>query len=87
MYEAWTYIALCKLPESCWLRIYIYIFNPEDGGDIFLRNIGLRGVISETIELFLQLLLLRRELMLRDNLIGPNLVSHWIASYKQQVHN
>jgi hypothetical protein len=27
-------------------------FNPEDGGDIFLRNVGLHGVISQKMVLF-----------------------------------
>jgi hypothetical protein len=39
--------------------LLVFFFEPEDGGDIFLRNVdeltfnGLHGVISQKIELFI----------------------------------
>jgi hypothetical protein len=29
------------------------LFDPEDGGDMFLRNVGLHGVIPQKIVLFI----------------------------------
>jgi hypothetical protein len=29
-------------------------FGPEDGGDVFIRNVGLHGIVSYKIELFLK---------------------------------
>jgi hypothetical protein len=35
-----TYHLLANLPPACSLVCWTYFFDPEDGGDMFLRNVG-----------------------------------------------
>jgi hypothetical protein len=37
-YVSWDITPMCLLHASCWALVLF--FNPEDGGDIFLRNVG-----------------------------------------------